>query len=84
MAFSGVRDTRYHRGMRHVLGWLVVAVVSLVALALGIGSVALVAPGTEQAYIGGACFGIIGGIAGGLWLKDKIVGVKDPGPPRLR
>lgn len=70
--------------MRHVLGWLVVAVVSLLSLGLGIASVELVSPGNEQAYIGGALFGIIGGIAGGLWLKDLIVGVKDPGPPRLR
>lgn len=70
--------------MRHVLGWFVVAIVSLLSLGLGIGSVALVSPDSEQAYIGAACTGIIGGIAGGLWLKDKIVGVKNPGPPRLR
>ncbi len=70
--------------MRHVLGWLVVAVVSLLSLGLGIGSVALVSPDNEQAYIGGALLGIIGGIAGGLWLKDLIVGVKNPGPPQLR
>ena len=67
--------------MKVVLGWFVVAVVSLVSLGLGIVAASLV--DDERIYVGGACMGIIAGIAGGLWIKDKIVGVPNPGPPKF-
>lgn len=65
--------------VRVALGWSVVALVSLVSLAIGILAVSLVARGNEQAYVGAACGGIIAGIAGGLRLKDRIVRSKARG-----
>jgi hypothetical protein len=66
----------YCPDVRLVLGWTVMAIVSLVVLAGAIIGSAELFPDDDQYIAVAAVFGVILGIAGGLWLKDRIVGVK--------